>query len=214
MSIAGTVEREMDSYLERLRASLSALPSEQAEDIVREIRSHLLDSIGSNEEGDENRRRLDEALARLGDPTTLASAYRMDSLAVRAQASRSPILLMRLAMLWATRSLEGIAALVVAFVGYATALIGLGCALFKPFMPDRIGLWMSEVAPDDVSYQLGRVSTPPTDARELLGWYIIPLGLIVGAIALTATTRFLLAKARKYRKARDRDVPGTPGNRA
>jgi hypothetical protein len=127
----------------------------------------------------------------------------MDNLALRAQSTRSPLLLLRLVSLWAARSLEGLAALVVAFLGYATALIGLGCALFKPFTPERIGLWVRQVAPDDVTYQLGRVSTPPSDARELLGWYIIPLGLVVGGIAFAATSRFLLAKVRKFRSTRD-----------
>jgi hypothetical protein len=42
----------------------------------------------------------------------------------------------------------------------------------------------------------------------VLGWYIIPLGLIIGAIAFAATSRYLLAKARKYRKTRVQDTSG------
>ena len=144
---------------------------------------------------------MSEALARLGDPAVLGSAYRMDDLALRAQSSRSPLLLLRLAMHWATRSIEGIGALVVATLGYGTAVIALGCALLKPFMPARVGLWVQRVPPDDWSFQLGRVAAPPTDAREVLGWYIVPLGLLVGALALTATSRYLLAKVRKLRRA-------------
>ena len=189
------IEREIESYLRRLKASLHGLPAEQVEDIVREIRSHLLESSGSDGE------RLSEALARLGDPAVLGSAYRMDDLALRAQSSRSPLLLLRLAMHWATRSIEGIGALVVATLGYGTAVIALGCALLKPFMPARVGLWVQRVPPDDWSFQLGRVAAPPTDAREVLGWYIVPLGLLVGALALTATSRYLLAKVRKLRRA-------------
>jgi hypothetical protein len=188
-------EREIESYLRRLKASLHGLPAEQVEDIVREIRSHLLESSGNDGE------RLSQALARLGDPAVLGSAYRMDDLALRAESSRSPLLLLRLAMHWATRSIAGIGALVVATLGYGTALIALGCALVKPFMPERVGLWVQRVPPDDWSFQLGRVAAPPTDAREVLGWYIVPLGLLVGAIALTATSRYLLAKVRKVRRA-------------
>ena len=196
MSAVPAAEREIESYLKRLKASLRGLPAEQVEDIVREIRSHLIESAGSDRE------RLTEAFARLGDPEVLGSAYRMDDLALRAQTSRSPLLLLRLAMHWATRSLEGLGALVVAFLGYGTALIALGCALFKPFMPERVGLWVQKVPPDDWSFQLGRVAAAPTDAREVLGWYIVPLGLLVGAIALTATSRYLLAKVRRFRRAR------------
>ena len=196
MNSAPAAEHEIESYLTRLRTSLRGLPAEQVEDIVREIRSHLRESAGTDRE------RLTEALARLGDPATLGSAYRMDDLALRAQSSRSPLLLLRLVMHWATRSLEGLGALVVAFLGYGTALIALGCALVKPFMPERVGLWVQRLPPDDWSFQLGRVPVAPTDAREVLGWYIVPLGLLVGAIALTATSRYLLAKVRKFRSAR------------
>jgi hypothetical protein len=42
---------------------------------------------------------------------------------------------------------------------------------------------------------------PPTDARELLGWYIVPLGLVVGALALTVTTRYLLGRVKKLRQS-------------
>ncbi|HSC07686.1 MAG TPA: hypothetical protein VLD59_12745 [Steroidobacteraceae bacterium] len=199
-------EREMESYLKQLRTSLRALPADQVEDIVREIRSHLIDSAGTSAAGDG--RQVNEAIARLGDPAALASAYVMDHLALNAQATRSPLLLLRLVSLWATRSFEGIVALVLAVLGYAIALIGLGCALVKPFTPDRIGLWVEHVPPDDYSFQLGRVAMPPSDAHELLGWYIIPLGLIVGALAFTATTRYLLAKVRKYRRTRSGDISG------
>ena len=200
MSAVPVAEREIERYLTRLRAALRDVPAEQVEDIVRESRSHLVESAGSDRE------RLAEAFVRLGDPVTLGSAYRMDDLALRAQTSRSPILLLRLVMHWATRSLEGLGALVVAFLGYGTALIALGCALFKPFMPDRVGLWVQRVPPDDWSFQLGRVATAPADAREVLGWYIVPLGLLVGAIALTATSRYLLAKVRRFRRARSPSV--------
>ena len=195
MSAVPAADREIESYLKRLKASLRGLPAEQVEDIVREIRSHLIESAGNDRE------RLIETFVRLGDPEALGSAYRIDDLALRAQTSRSPLLLLRLVMHWATRSLEGLGALVVAFLGYGTALIALGCALFKPFMPERVGLWVQRVPPDDWSFQLGRVAVAPTDAREVLGWYIVPLGLLVGAIALTATSRYLLVKVRKLRRA-------------
>ena len=67
---------------------------------------------------------------------------------------------------------------------------------------------MQRVPPDDWSFQLGRVPTAPTDAREVLGWYIVPLGLLVGAIALTATSHYLLAKVRKFRSARRASAVG------
>jgi hypothetical protein len=179
---------------------MRSLPAAQADDITREIRSHLVESTERN--GELDPQLLAAAIDRLGDPATLAGAYVMDSLAEQAQVTRSPFLLLRMVSLWATRSFEGVVALAVAFIGYAAALISFGCALFKPFMPERIGLWVREVQPGDPTYQLGRLAVPPTDARELLGWYIVPLGLIAGAAFLVLTTRYLLGKVRKYRSGR------------
>jgi hypothetical protein len=48
MSAVPAADREIESYLKRLKASLRGLPAEQVEDIVREIRSHLIESAGSN----------------------------------------------------------------------------------------------------------------------------------------------------------------------
>jgi hypothetical protein len=199
MSVTSQAQREIDGYMQRLRSGLRSLPVGQVDDITREIRSHLLETAEG--EGGLDRQLLDAAMARLGEPETLAAAYEMDHLALRAQATGSPILLLRLAGFWATRSLEGIRDLLVAVAGYAVAFIGIGCAVLKPFMPERIGLWAQHVPPDDVAYQLGRVSSPPSDARELLGWYIVPLGLLVGGLAFVATTRYLRARVRRYRAA-------------
>ena len=199
MSVTSQEHRDIDRYVERLRSSLRSLPVGQVDDITREIRSHLLETVDGA--GGLDRQQLGDTFARLGEPESLAAAYKMDHLAVRAQTTSSPILLLRLAGLWATRSLEGIRDLLVAVTGYAVAFIGTGCALLKPFIPARVGLWAQHVPPGDVTYQLGRVSTPPSDARELLGWYIVPLGLIVGGLAFVATTRYLRARVRKYRAA-------------
>jgi hypothetical protein len=212
MSVPTTPARQIERYLERLRSSLRALPAGQVDDIAREIRSHLLESAGA--EAGLAEQQVAAAIARLGEPEALAAAYVLDDLAVRAQTSASPILLLRVAGSWARRSLRGVRDLFVAIVGYATAFIGLGCALFKPFIPERVGLWVQHVPPDDVAYQLGRVSSPPADARELLGWYIIPLGLLVGGLAFVATTRYLRARVRKYRAAsRPPMDPDSRGNR-
>ena len=43
MNAVFAAEREIESYLSRLKASLRGLPTEQVEDIVREIRSHLME---------------------------------------------------------------------------------------------------------------------------------------------------------------------------
>ena len=102
MSVPTTPARQIERYLERLRSSLRALPAGQVDDIAREIRSHLLESAGA--EAGLAEQQVAAAIARLGEPEALAAAYVLDDLAVRAQTSASPILLLRVAGSWARRS--------------------------------------------------------------------------------------------------------------
>lgn len=53
----------------------------------------------------------------------------------------------------------------------------------------------------EISLRMGFYG-PPAGARELLGWWVVPLGLVVGCGLLVLTTRFALWCARQYRGRR------------
>ena len=58
-------------------------------------------------------------------------------------------------------------------------------AVRKPMAPDRVGLW--QLGADTYSLRLG--FGQPAAGRELLGWWIVPIGLLAGAACLWLTTR-------------------------
>lgn len=176
-----TAMAKVQTYLATLRLGLRGLPAEEVDDIVREIRSHLLERAGDPADPEA----AEEAIASLGRASDLAARYRTEIRLGEAQSSYSPLTLMGAVVQWSAMSLVGFGVAIVGLVGYAVALGLLGAAILDPIFPDHVGLWVGE----DMLV-LGTVLSTP-DATELLGRWITPIGLVVGLLALVATTRIL-----------------------
>lgn len=193
--------RRLDDYLGRLRSELRGLPDFQAAEIVEELRSHVRDSAGGGlaEAG------VAAALERLGPPAELAAMYVAEDVFARAKASRSPWLILRSISRWARASLAGLLVLGASLVGYVLAASLVLAALAKPFAPDRAGLWRLQESSDSFSLRLGFGSPPP--GHELLGWWIVPLGLLAGAGLFWLTTRLGLWCIHRFRRPSQATAP-------
>ena len=168
----------IDAYLRDLRRHLRDVPD--ADDIVAEIRSHI-DDAGPD---------VAATLSRLGSPSYLAALYATDR-------GSSPLVLLRGLARWATVSIMGFAALAVVIAGYLLAISFLLAALIKPFAPHRTGLW--QFPGGELSLRLGLLAPPPPQGVELLGWWIVPLGLAAGALVLAVTPWFGRWAVRRFR---------------
>jgi uncharacterized membrane protein len=193
-----TAAQTLDSYLQKVRAGLRGLPATEAEEIVRELRSHILDRAGSAGELPESG--VAAALVKLGDPEDLAAQYTTENLMARAERTRSPWLILRGIFRWASLSFAGFFVFLGALIGYATAFAFLFCAVAKPFAPKTIGLWIRDTSLSSFSASLGTVNAN-AGAREVLGWWIIPIGMAVGVALFLLTTRFGLWSIRRFRRS-------------
>jgi uncharacterized membrane protein len=183
-----------DMYLSRLRTALADLPASEVEEILREFRSHILER---EETGQGNVQRI---FGELGSPEDIAALYRTDALVARARLTFSPLLMFKAASQVATKSFLGFASLMIALFGYLTGTAFLWCAVMKPIWPQRIGLWVS-----DHRFSMGDMVDRGAHAQELLGWWIIPIGLVCGIVIILLTTlllRWLLRFALPPRAAR------------
>ena len=145
---------------------------------------------------------LAEALRRLGAPRELAALYLTDRMLERAQRSWSPRLLLNGVIRLAARSTAGVFVLLGLVVGYIIATSFFLAAILKPFAPTRVGLW--RLAGGELSLRLGFGSSVPGD--ELLGWWIIPIGLAAAGGGVWIAT-WLVHEA--IRRARRSPLPGT-----
>jgi uncharacterized membrane protein len=184
----------LEAFLSDLRGRLRGLPEGDISEILEELRSHVRESGGPGAS-------VADILGRLGSAEELASLYVTDRLLARAGRPGSPWLLARGLVRWAGVSVAGSVALLGLVIGYLIAGSFLVAALVKPFAPGRAGLW--RLAGGEISLRLGLARGAPPAGEELLGLWIVPLGLALGAGAAWLTARLARGAIRRYR-------PGPP----
>jgi hypothetical protein len=200
MNTTGDAQKKIEAYLGRLRERLRGINDAEAREIVEELRSHIVDR--ASEGGAVTAGGVDAALAALGSPEELASEYVTDSLLARAEASRSPVRILQSLFRWASLSVAGFLVLLGSVVGYCLGGAFILCAALKPFHPATAGLWVIPDGADDITYSLRLgFSSVPAGGREVLGWWIVPLGLVAGGALVMTTTLFALWCARQYRRS-------------
>ena len=198
MTRAGDAQHKIEAYLGRLRQLLSGMNAEDAREIVEELRSHITEKAA--ESGQVTAAGVDSALARLGSPEELASQYTTDALLARAEVSRSPVRILESLFRWASLSIAGFLVLLTSIVGYFLGGTFMWCAVLKIVHPQTAGLWVFPDGRTGISLRLG-FGYPPLAGRDVLGWWIVPAGLIVGCGLVMLTTRLALWCARQYRKS-------------
>jgi hypothetical protein len=175
---------QIERYLLRLRTALGRMPEAEKAEILSDLRSHIEERIA--DAGTGQAEIAAETIAALGSPDALAESYHRERLMARATASAAPSLLLSATFQWALTGLRGFLAFLVLLFGYSVGLGFLACALLKPFLWNQIGLWL-----DPPAFSLGYLNAAGRGGRELLGWWIIPVGYTVGPLLMIWTTRLL-----------------------
>ena len=182
MSSDERLQRKIDAYLRELRRCLGELPPEEVNDILQEIRGHILERAESS--GELTEERIVAILKGLGRPDEIAPLYQADSLMARARTSLSPALVLKGMLRWAMLSVKGFVIFLVGLIGYSLAIGFLFGGIGKIFAPHAVGFWVS---PD--TFSIGTNSNPA--ARDALGWWLVPVGLGLGVGLFVGTTRLL-----------------------
>jgi hypothetical protein len=199
MTIPDEAKQKIEAYLGKLRALLRGFKDQQVAEIVAELRSHIMDKLAAGSEA--TAAQVDAILAALGSPEELASQYITDNLLARAEVSRSPLHMLDSLFRWATLSVAGFFVLLGSVIGYFFGVVFILVAVFKVIHPQTAGLWLLHDSTGDreFSFRMGFGSAPT--GRDLLGWWILPSGLLAGCALVTLTTRFALWCVRQYRKS-------------
>jgi len=194
------VQQQVDEYLDRLRENLRGLQADDIREIVEELRSHILDKAAAG--GQATAAGVAAALSALGSPERLASEYVTDSLLAQAEVSRTPWRIFDALFRWASLSVAGFVVLLGSMVGYFLGAVFTLCAVLKPFHPHTAGLWLIPDPANDlqISLRLG-FEGPPMGGREVLGWWIVPIGLVAGCLMVIVTTSFCSWCVRQYRRS-------------
>jgi len=201
-------QNQIDAYLAALREQLAGLPAGDVEEILRELRGHIVERGAESDSGG-NRPSVAAILRQLGTPEQIGSLYRADAMVAHARETFSPALIIRATIRWASRTVAGFVASLLGLIGYSIGAGLMVCAILKPFLPRDIGLWVN---PSD-GFVLG-VEVPRPHGPELLGWWIMPYGLAVGVAFILGTTVFLRWMLRFVPRASGRVAPRALANEA
>jgi uncharacterized membrane protein len=183
----------LDTYLRQIQRHLGGLPDAEARETLAELRAHVLDKVA----GDHSVRAIEAAIAELGSPREVARLNVTERVAAELEANRSPWRVLGAIGRLASLSVYGVFAFLVTLFGYALAAGFLLTAAVKPFNPRHTGLWLQ--SQDSYSWMLG-VTDHSQTGRELLGWWIIPIGLALGLLLGWLTWRFGLFSVRHMRR--------------
>jgi hypothetical protein len=189
----------LDCYLDQVRRGLKGLPKSEADEIVAELHAHVLDKVA----GSPTPKQVEAAIAALGSPREVARANLTERVAAQVDEDRSPLSVLRGVARLASLSIYGAFAGLVSLIGYAAAAGFLVVALVKPFRGERAGLWVSRSVAGDLNFSLGVVDHSPS-SQELLGWWIIPIGIVMGLLLGWLTWRFGIFSVRRMRRSAQR----------
>ncbi|HMD17775.1 MAG TPA: DUF1700 domain-containing protein [Terriglobales bacterium] len=205
MTLTGDSQQRIDAYLGRLRGRLRGIKDDEVREIVEELRSHIMDKAAASGEanGEVTAARVDAALTALGSPEELASQYMTDTLLARAEVSRSPVRILRGLFRWASLSIAGFFVMLGSILGYFFAAVFILVAVLKPFHPRTAGLWVfaNSAGDSEISFRMGFGSVP-SGGKDVLGWWTVPIGWMVGCGLVMLTTHVALWFVRQYRKSR------------
>jgi hypothetical protein len=180
----------IESYFAALSTRLSDLPRAKREEIVRELRAHVLDrleQISAPTDGD-----CRTVLDALGAPEEIARQYRVELLLKRSAWRISPWSMLRTLFRWTLTGVQGYIVFVIALLGYTLGAGFYLTALLKPLFPDHVGLFISE---DGLN--LARFPGPPPGV-DLLGPFYIPVAVFVGFLVTLLTTLAIRFVVRKF----------------
>jgi hypothetical protein len=199
MTTDGNSQQKIEAYLGKLRQRLSGLDDAEVRDILEELRGHVLDKAMLS--GEVNEASIDAALFALGRPEKLASEYVTDSLLARAEVSRSPWRILKSLFRWASLSVAGFFIFLGSIIGYFFGVVFVLVAFAKLIHPRTAGLWRLPAGNGDfsISFRLGFGSVP-VDAKDLLGWWSVPIGWLAGFGLVMLTTGVAVWFVRQYRR--------------
>jgi len=182
----------IEAYLQSLRSGLKGLPEAEIEDILRELRGHLLEQAEQWGEAG--------AVATMGPPDELARLYLAERIADRVEQDRSPVPVLKAIVALVRLGLDALRGLLASLTGYALGTFLILLAVLKLFFPQRIGLWL--IGNPAGGFFFTYRPTQASLEREMLGWWFVPIALVAGSLLLFLAWRHSLKVVRRLGRAR------------
>ena len=174
-------------YLNELRRYLVRLAPHEAQEVIREIESHLFDVMDQQTVAGQSPD-VAAILRGFGDARQLAALY-----VAHIEEGAPPPLGFR-AIQRMKKSVTASLYFAMAVFGFTTALTLLFVAGVKLLHPDLVGAWSTA---NGNSISIGFVDVPPAGTTELLGWWMVPVAATL-ALGVALLTRKVLQVLKQH----------------
>ena len=179
--------REWTRYFAEVERLLADVGDDGA-GLRQELETHLTDSYASGDPHVPEAARLRAAIVRLGRPGDYLRPLLADELIDRGTRSYHPAPIAR-GLYHSFRAGSSRAIIASSFgIGYLLLALFTAMALLKPVWGDHVGLFRHP----NGTVSFGIVAAT-AGARELLGWWVIPIAVLVAAIVYVVLTKALRA---------------------
>ena len=181
--------RAISAWLRRFKWSLAGMPSPERDEIVAEVRAHLMERIDAGDG-------VTDALNAFGRPEAYARSFMEEMELARAITGERVPSMLGVVIRRAHRSAIALAAFLGVLVLVVLAVGIAGTAIHKMFVADNSGLWVG-----NGSFYFG-LADESSGMRELLGLWLYPLTpLVIGACWVLGRL-ILLSTVRSMRSSR------------
>jgi len=177
-----TLPKQAEEYLKQVRQGLASLGQDERDDIVAELRSHLLDRQA------QGRANLLEGF---GSAERFAASFVIQSALRSALVQGTSWSLGRALFIAARDSVLVLFGLLPLLLAQFVALGFLVCAALKPFFPDQLGLWVGPHA-----FFIGTTSGNTPDIHQVDGWWVFPAVAVAGVLLFWLSNRLMVGLVR------------------
>jgi len=175
-----------DQYFRRVNRCSKTLDKDQQKELQLEIQDHLYESF-KQETGDSEAVRLLNAIDKIGDPEEYIKPMVADRLLSSASRTLNPKTILK-GLYY--NIFEGIKHLFVSLfyvMGYLTAITFGSLAILKIFFPKNVGFFIYRSG----GHAFGVIGDPINVRTEILGYWIIPIGIVLSLLLYFSLTRSL-----------------------
>ena len=184
--LSDTVAKKIwHQYFRRVKRCAKPLNSHQQEELILEIQDHLLESF-KQEAGDKEAEKLLNAIDKLGDPEEYLRPMIADRLLSSASSTLNPKTVFKGLYYDLFGNIKSFLLSLAFSLGYLTAFVFAVLSILKIFFPDNIGFFINE----NGGVLIGIIGGESLKT-DILGFWVVPLGLLASLIIYLVLTRNL-----------------------
>lgn len=181
-----TALRIWNNYFKGINRILRSVPKKQREELVLELKGHVLESISKDIVKDEANRVLN-AIEKLGDPEDFIRPLVADRLLLDASNTLNPKNVFLGLVFNFYSGIKRASVATVLGIGYFFFGIIFFLTIFKIFFPNNFGFFIKTNGVPIIGFQMDM----PPGAQDVLGLWTIPIGMAISFILYFILTKLL-----------------------